>query len=127
MATRRTRKSGTRAGSSSASLHAGKTFSVDRTHVFVGSFNLDPRSIHLNTEMGFVIESARLAGAVSTWLDHSMEGAAYEVILARNGHGLEWVERTSEGEVFYSTEPKTSFWKRFGVGLMALLPIEWLL
>ena len=113
-------------GSSSASLHA-KTFSVDRTHVFIGSFNLDPRSIHLNTEMGFVIESAQLADAVSSWFDRSVESAAYEVILARNGHGLEWIERTSQGEVYYSTEPKTGFWKRFGVGLMSLLPIEWLL
>jgi len=113
-------------GRSSASLHA-KTFSVDRTRVFIGSFNLDPRSIHLNTEMGFVIESARLAGAVSSWLDRSVDSAAYEVILARNGHGLEWIERTDQGEVYYSTEPRTGFWKRFGVGLMSLLPIEWLL
>jgi putative cardiolipin synthase len=66
--------------------------------------------------MGFVIESPRLANAVSSWLDHSVEGAAYEVILARNGNGLEWVERTSEGEVYYSSEPKTGFWRRFGVG-----------
>ena len=43
-------------GSSGSSLHA-KTFSVDRSRVFVGSFNLDPRSASLNTEMGFVIES----------------------------------------------------------------------
>ena len=113
-------------GRSSASLHA-KTFSVDRTRVFIGSFNLDPRSIHLNTEMGFVIESARLAGAVSSWLDRSVDSAAYEVILARNGHGLEWIERTDQGAVYYSTEPRTGFWKRFGVGLMSLLPIEWLL
>jgi len=113
-------------GSSSASLHA-KTFSVDRAHVFIGSFNLDPRSLHLNTEMGFVIESARLADAVSSWLDRSMDSAAYEVILARNGHGLEWIERTAQGEIHHSVEPRTGFMKRFGVGFMSLLPIEWLL
>ena len=43
-------------GSSGASLHA-KTFAVDRQRVFVGSFNLDPRSARLNTEMGVVLES----------------------------------------------------------------------
>src|SRR5690606_33425879 len=43
-------------GSSGSSLHA-KTFSIDRQHFFVGSFNFDPRSAHLNTELGFIIES----------------------------------------------------------------------
>jgi putative cardiolipin synthase len=48
------------AGSSGASLHA-KTFAVDGTRVFVGSFNFDPRSAKLNTEMGLVVESPALA------------------------------------------------------------------
>ncbi|HEV8122585.1 MAG TPA: phospholipase D family protein, partial [Candidatus Polarisedimenticolia bacterium] len=51
------------AGSSSASLH-GKTLSVDRSRVFVGSFNLDQRSANLNTEMGVMIEDPQLAGAL---------------------------------------------------------------
>jgi len=38
-------------GSSGSSLHA-KTFAVDHKRVFVGSFNFDPRSTHLNTENG---------------------------------------------------------------------------
>jgi len=49
-----------RLGSSGASLHA-KTFAADGARVFVGSFNFDPRSAALNTEMGFVIQSAPLA------------------------------------------------------------------
>jgi len=40
-------------GSSGSSLHA-KTFAVDGERLFVGSFNFDPRSINLNTELGFV-------------------------------------------------------------------------
>jgi len=50
-------------GSSAASLHA-KTFAVDGERIFIGSFNLDPRSAALNTELGFVIESPRLANAL---------------------------------------------------------------
>jgi putative cardiolipin synthase len=115
-----------RTGSSSASLHA-KTFSVDRHRVFVGSFNLDPRSVALNTEIGVVIESPELAAAVSDGLDSNAERRAYEVRLAPDGHGLEWIERTAQGEVRYDTEPKTSWFKRFGVKLMSWLPIEWLL
>src|SRR5690606_37704435 len=40
--------------SSASTLHA-KTFAVDRERLFIGSFNFDPRSIHLNTELGFLI------------------------------------------------------------------------
>ncbi|MFC7608338.1 phospholipase D-like domain-containing protein [Teichococcus aestuarii] len=40
-------------GSRGASLHT-KALMVDRDLVFVGSFNLDPRSANLNTEMGAV-------------------------------------------------------------------------
>ena len=47
-------------GSSGSSLHA-KTFVVDEQRVFVGSFNFDPRSKHLNTELGLVIDSPELA------------------------------------------------------------------
>ncbi len=42
---------------STAGLHA-KTFAVDQRRVFVGSFNFDPRSAKLNTEMGLIIDSA---------------------------------------------------------------------
>src|SRR5690606_40679097 len=38
-------------GSSGSSLH-GKTFAVDGQRIFVGSFNFDPRSANLNTELG---------------------------------------------------------------------------
>ena len=63
-------------GSSDASLHA-KTFAVDRSRIFVGSFNFDPRSARLNTEMGVVIESATLAARLSDDLDHLLPRAAY--------------------------------------------------
>ena len=48
-------------GGSATSLHA-KTFIVDEKRIFIGSFNLDPRSARLNTEMGVVIESPQIAG-----------------------------------------------------------------
>jgi putative cardiolipin synthase len=110
---------------SEASLHA-KTFSADRSRVFVGSFNLDPRSVRLNTEMGLVIESAQLADAISSGLDRVVERAAYEVRLDQNGR-LEWVERTQQGEVVYHSEPKTGFFRRLGIDLLSVLPIEGLL
>ncbi|MGE7470496.1 phospholipase D family protein [Bosea sp. NPDC003192] len=41
-------------GSKGASLHT-KAFTVDRHTGFIGSFNFDPRSASLNTEMGVVV------------------------------------------------------------------------
>jgi putative cardiolipin synthase len=55
-----------------------------------------------------------------------VERAAYEVVLGKNGR-LEWVERTERGEVRYSREPKTGFFRRLWVGFMSLLPIEGML
>ena len=49
----------------SSGLHA-KTFAVDGERLFVGSFNLDQRSAHLNTEMGVVIDTPLLAHRLAT-------------------------------------------------------------
>ena len=111
--------------SGGASLHA-KTFAVDGARVFVGSFNFDPRSAALNTEMGLVISSPELAGRVASAFKDTVPAAAYEVHISPKGE-LEWTERTEEGEVTYQTEPGTSAWRRFSVGFLSLLPIDWLL
>jgi putative cardiolipin synthase len=113
-------------GSSAASLHA-KSMASDRQRLFIGSFNLDLRSVMLNTEMGLVIESPRQAARLSGWLDDRMPRAAYEVRLAGDGQGLEWVERTDRGEVVYTSEPKTGFFKRMGIGFLSWFPIDWML
>ena len=112
-------------GSSGASLHA-KTFAVDRARVFVGSFNFDPRSARLNTEIGVVVESAELAGRLSALFDGALGDAAYELRLTPAGE-IEWVERTAAGEVRHATTPETGVLRRMWVGFLALLPIEWLL
>jgi len=112
-------------GSSSSSLHA-KTFGVDGQRVFVGSFNLDPRSIDLNTEMGLVIDSPVLAGQLSARLNESMPDKAFEVRLDADGK-LVWLQRTGEGVTTYHEEPGTSAWKRAGVRVLSWLPIDWLL
>ncbi|HEY9281011.1 MAG TPA: phospholipase D family protein [Eoetvoesiella sp.] len=112
-------------GSSGSSLHA-KTFSVDRSRVFVGSFNFDPRSAKLNTELGLVIESPALAMQIAAAFDKKIRAAAYEVRLSDTGR-LYWLEQVNGKSVRHDTEPGTSFWQRAGVKLLSLLPIEWLL
>jgi putative cardiolipin synthase len=107
-------------GSSDASLHA-KTFGVDHSRIFVGSFNFDPRSARLNTEMGVVIQSPQLATRLADALDRDLARNAYEVRL--NGQSLEWID----GEDRFTAEPGTGLLKRLWIGFLSILPIEWLL
>ena len=112
-------------GSSDSSLHA-KTFAVDGSRLFIGSFNFDPRSAKLNTEMGFIIDSPALAQRIAAQFDTSVPANAYEVRLSDTGN-LYWLERRGEVVVRHDTEPGSTFWKRAGVGALSILPIEWLL
>ena len=117
--------SGSRLSGTGSALHA-KTFAADREQLFVGSFNFDPRSANLNTELGFVIDSSALAGGMQGTLNRVAPARAYEVRLSPGGE-LYWVERTGGKEVRHDTEPDTTRWQRLAVRLLSLLPIEWLL
>lgn len=112
-------------GSSGSSLHA-KTFSIDCSRVFVGSFNLDPRSASLNTEMGLVIESPVLAAQIAGAFAEDIPARSYRVTLNAAGK-MQWLEQHEGGTRVHTTEPGTTWLKRLGVALMALLPIDWLL
>jgi cardiolipin synthase C len=114
-----------RPSSSASSLHA-KAFLVDNARVFIGSFNFDPRSSTLNTEMGFVIDSPALAQSMEAALSRRFVTTAYEVRLSDTGE-LYWIERRGGESVRHDTEPGTSVWERMKIWLMSLLPIEWLL
>jgi len=112
-------------GSSGSSLHA-KTFSVDRSRFFVGSFNFDPRSRKLNTELGFVIDSPMLARRIEAAFHESIPANSYEVHLSNTGQ-LYWTEHRDDQVLRYDEEPGTSWWLRTAVWFLSLLPIEWLL
>ena len=114
-----------RFGSSAASLHA-KTMGVDGRSIFIGSFNMDRRSIDLNTEMGLVIDSAVLAGQLDHTLDETMPNRSYEVRLDKDGT-LYWLEHGKRGVLRHDVEPGTTVWKRLAVGALSLLPIDWML
>ncbi len=119
------RNSDLKSGSSSSSLHA-KTFSVDRARVFIGSFHFDPRSVELNTELGFVIDSPALAQEIENAFDSRISANTYEVRLSDDGQ-LYWIEQRQGEVVRYDTEPGTNFWQRAGLRFVSVLPIEWLL
>ncbi|WP_439589440.1 phospholipase D family protein [Hydrogenophaga sp.] len=112
-------------GSSGSSLHA-KTFAIDGQRVFVGSMNFDPRSAHLNTELGFIIDSPVLAQAVTQAFDRDIPASAYEVKLDEGG-GLVWTERRDGQTLRHKREPGSTLVRSVWIGLLSVLPIEWLL
>jgi putative cardiolipin synthase len=109
---------------STAGLHA-KTFAFDRRVGFVGSYNLDPRSNRLNTEMGVLFDCPILAARLPETLERDLAENAYRVEL---DHGrLVWVTRVGGKEVRYYSEPDTSLGKRIKARVLSWLPIEHLL
>ena len=112
-------------GASRSSLHA-KIFAVDGARVFVGSFNFDHRSERLNTEMGFVIESAELAQTIAAAFAAVVPATSYALRPAGR-RGVQWLEAGSAGTVVHATEPGTSWRQRLAVRLLSLLPLDSLL
>ena len=68
------------AGSSIGGLHA-KTFAFDRRIGFIGSYNLDPRSSKLNTEMGVLFDCPALAKRLPEKTERDLGRNAYRVEL----------------------------------------------
>jgi len=113
-------------GSSKASLHA-KAFIFDRKHVFIGSLNLDPRAVLHNTEIGVVLASREIASGVCDWFDSNIERKTFRLELRTDEHGYEkilWHGLENGKQRVFDVDPYTSFWRRFGIGFMSLLPIE---
>jgi len=108
---------------SKAALHT-KAIVFDRESVFIGSFNLDPRSANINTEAGLYVESPELAAQVIEYMDEGIRPEnSYRVLLDENGD-LHWVTEVDGAEVRYGDEPATTFGQRFMSGFIMLLPVE---
>ena len=114
-------------GSSKASLHA-KSFVFDRRQVFIGSLNLDPRSLYENTEIGVVLDLAEVAGEMGRYFDDGIDRVAFRLALEETpagGERIVWLKTIGPGEQrVYTREPHTSIWRRLWVALIGLLPVE---
>jgi len=116
------------AGRSKASLHT-KTGVIDRRIVAIGSFNIDPRSTSLNTEIVILVESSELAAQVIAFMDEGVRPEnSYRVILESDtetgGERLVWITDIDGKESRYYSEPEVGLWRRFSTWLIGLLPIE---
>jgi putative cardiolipin synthase len=99
-------------------LHT-KAFIVDRERVFIGSFNFDPRSANINTEMGVIIDDPELATTFADRIEQALPTQTYSVFLNEDGK-LRW----RGVETVYKKEPQTSWWQRFRVNLVRMFPVR---
>jgi len=111
---------GTEEGPDALTLHT-KAILIDRRYLFVGSLNLDPRSIDINAEMGLIIDSEEMVGGMTSHVDDRLTAVAYRVLVNEKGK-LEWHGRINGEEVIETKEPLTSSWLRFKAWFMRIAP-----
>jgi len=112
-----------RPGSSRVSLHA-KLMVIDRRVTFIGSMNIDPRSVALNTENGIVFESAEMGEAIASGIRRALGESAYRLEI--DGGALRW-RGGADGREVLESEPGASLWLRLKTRFMSWLAIEELL
>ena len=100
-------------------LHA-KALVIDNDKVFIGSANLDPRSLRINTEMGFLIESAALNAEVRKAVTPDFSKTnAWQLELDEQGKVV-WVSH----DVTLTEQPAASMLQRIEDWFFSHLPIE---
>lgn len=108
------------ASGAKATLHT-KSFIVDDEEVFIGSFNFDPRSANINTELGVIIYDSDLARIYAELIDEALPSQTYEVFLNEKGK-VRWRTDQDGQEIIYDKEPETTWGQRFGAGFARILP-----
>jgi len=109
-------------GSSGASLHT-KAFVVDREQGYIGSFNLDPRSMDLNTEMGLLFRD-RAAAEELYRLYQAKVSAPVSYRLALQDGALRWHDDAARPPRTWAREPEASVWRRAAARVIGWLPLE---
>ena len=112
-------------------LHA-KVFVFDRQRVFIGSMNLDQRSMYLNTEIGLIIDSPELARQIALrFADIAQPANSYVLMLGKaDGFGqrhLVWRTLEDGKPMDFDDEPAVTLWQRLKVDMLSLLPLDELL
>ena len=107
-------------GYDKVTLHT-KAIAIDRSQLVIGSLNLDPRSIDINTEMGVVIENKELTGGMLEKFYANLPEFTYRVTENEKG-SLRWTTYIDGQAVVEKREPQTSAWLRFKAIMMRIFP-----
>lgn len=111
---------------SRSSLHA-KAMVFDRETVFIGSLNLDPRSIIQNTEIGVLVDSTDIANGLISFFDKDIEKIAFRLKLHHDNDNIEfirWHGIVDDEPIALFPEPNMGIWSRLLLSLIGWLPIE---
>ena len=103
-------------------LHA-KTLVVDRRLAWIGSFNLDPRSSRLNTEMAVLLESESLAADLVARMERDFApDRSWRVVMRPRSRELRWLGEKNGASHEVHHEPDAALWWRAWVKLARQFP-----
>ncbi len=103
-------------------LHT-KAVIIDRRTAYIGSLNLDPRSIDLNSEMSLRIDSPAFASQLVENAEANLPPYVYRVELEPDGDKI-WRHGSGSDEIVLTSEPDASTLSRLIAWLAAILPVE---
>lgn len=103
----------------SLGLHA-KALILDRHRVFIGSANLDPRSLRINTEMGLLVESEEFNASMRSAVAADFATVNSWKLTFDSAGGVVWVS----GDDVLMAQPADSSLQRIEDWFFAHLPIE---
>jgi len=100
-----------------------KALVIDGRKSFVGSYNLDPRSANINSEVGLMVNSEEFARRVAAYLDQGVRPEnSYRVSLDEHGHPR-WQTIINGQPRTLSHDPETTTFQRLTNRLIGYLPI----
>ena len=106
----------------SHALHA-KTLVIDRKLAWIGSFNLDPRSSRLNTEMAVLLESESLAADLASRMERDFApDRSWRVMMRPGSRELRWLGEKAGAPHEVHREPDASLWWRAWVKVARQFP-----
>jgi putative cardiolipin synthase len=93
--------------------------------MFVGSFNFDQRSLHINNEIGLLFHDAAVAGAAANNFEDNVRKVAFKVSFAREGgrENMQWTGGQGGPGVVMNKEPYATTMQKLTVGIVKWLPI----
>jgi len=101
-------------------LHT-KGILIDKKRIFVGSLNLDPRSIEINTELGLLIDSPEMGAMLTESALSGIPDMAYRLRLG-DDNKITWHATIDGKQVIETKEPQTSGWRRFTAWFLKIAP-----
>ncbi|WP_297322693.1 phospholipase D family protein [uncultured Bartonella sp.] len=110
-------------GSGRASLHT-KAFLIDGKTAFIGSFNFDPRSASLNTEMGILFECPPITDQLNRLFAEETTGEMSYDLHLNNKNRIYWDYIEDGKPCLAKREPESRIWRRAFAKIISWLPIQ---